>query len=114
MTAGAALREDLLSLVQLLLTFCKFCRSARGILQFLGIGALQEKQSHVDGLLLSSQPVRRVLPGYGYFYWRGRLSSHQGIEVQKPLLAEESYVEIDAIESAKTTHRMLTVLREWK
>src|SRR5271157_1592148 len=111
MAARATLRENQFSQVQLLRILCKFCRSARGILQFLGNGALQEKQSQVHSLLLSRQPVGRVLPGYGDFYWRGQLPSHKGIEVEEPLLAEESYVEIDAIESAEAAHRIGPVLQ---
>ena len=66
--------------------------------------ALQEEERHVRGLLLGGLPVCGVFVRDGYLDWRDVFSANEGTEVQEPFFAEETDVQIDAVERAERSY----------
>ena len=84
------------------------CAARRGA-QLVRHRRLEKEERHVDGLRLRCFPVAGVPACHCDFDWRNRLTADQRIEVQQPLLAEESDVQIDTIQRTERANRIRAV-----
>ena len=112
MAARAALAENFLAAGELRDIFGEIGLAARSVFQLVRRGRLQEEERHIGCLRLGRFPVGRVLPRDFDFDRRRRLAADERVEMQQPLFAEETDVEIDAVQRAQSAHRIGAVLQD--
>jgi hypothetical protein len=79
-------------------------RAVRRVLETVRITAGEEIPRHVRRLHLGRAPVDRVLRCGRDRNRRNRLAAQERAEVEQPLLAEHTDVEIDAVQRAEGPH----------
>src|SRR6516225_11292511 len=109
MAACAALGKNNLASIQFATVIGEILASAGRIFEEIGVGRLEEKQGHVRRLGLCSVPIARILLRVLDLDGRDLLTSNQRPEMENPLLAEQTDVEINAIQSTQDSHRVGTV-----
>src|SRR5579875_639078 len=112
MAAGAALGERNLAATQNGIIVREVCRSSRSIGKMMRPCALEHEEREVDRLVLSGEPVARVLTSHSDLDRRDLLAANQRVEVLEPLFAEKADVEVDAVQRSKCANGVCAVLQD--
>src|SRR5215468_2369191 len=111
MTARAVLGKRHLAAVQLGSVFGQILFPSRRILEEVGFRGLKKEQRYIRRLIYRRIPVAGILFRVLDLDRRDLLAADQRIEMKQPLFAEQSDVEVDAIERSENAHRIGAILQ---
>src|SRR4029077_2814531 len=86
-------------------------RTTRGVGQMIRTGGDEKEYRHVRGSIFGPLPIDRLLFGIADLDRRDLPAADEGAEMQQPLLAEQTDIQVDAIERTQGAYRVGSILQ---